>query len=138
MSQPQPDVIEQLVLEVRTLRSAVERVERLMGERHEPRVSTVCHVLLSTIFEEIGNRNFTARELIDHAVRLSAPLLRAISEAGATSPKKAGKLFARLRGQNLSGLSIDRVAHESAGIVWTITHNLSVFPEVSNATKHTD
>jgi hypothetical protein len=137
MSQP-ADVIDRLVREVAALRNAVERVERLMGERHEPRVSTACHVLLSTIFEEIGNRNFTARELIDHAVRLSAPLLRAISDAGATSPKKAGKLFARVRGQNLSGLSIDRVAHESAGLVWSIRHNVSVFPKVSNATKHTE
>jgi hypothetical protein len=127
-----------IITELRALRLVVERAEHLREERHGPRVSTACHTLLSAIFNEVGNRNFTSGELLDHATRRSPPLLEALADAGATSPKKAGKLFARVRGQNLSGLSIDRVAHESAGIVWTITHNVSVFAEVLNATKHTD
>jgi hypothetical protein len=135
MSQPQPDVIEQLVTEMRALRSAVER---LTEERHGPRVSLAAHSVLSAIFNEVGNKQFTSGELLSYAAAQSAPLLSALADAGATTPKRAGKLFAKVKGRNLSGLSIDRVAHESAGIVWTITHNVSVFPEVSNATKHID
>jgi hypothetical protein len=127
MSQPQPDVIEQLVREMHGLCVAVKH---LTEKQHGRRVSTACHTLLSVIFNEVGNKCFTSKELLSYAAARSAPLLSALADAGATNPKRAGKLFAKVKGRNLSGLSIDRVAHESAGIVWTITHNVSVFPSV--------
>jgi hypothetical protein len=79
------------------------------------------HRLLAIISNELGAQVFSARELIERAHWSgSGPVLLALVDVGATNPKRLGKLFQKLNGQNLSGLSIERVVQGSAGAQWAV------------------
>ena len=72
--------------------------------------------VLGAIHAAIGDKAFTASDVIQYINAYSAEGLRAVLlAAGAENARQLGRLFARLEGRGLR-----RVGHEKDGVVWQI------------------
>src|SRR4051812_46656141 len=106
-------LILELLGEVRGLRAELARAHAGAA------VPVACHALLAEIAAHVGERAFTSSELLQHADTANA-WLDALADAGAATPRRAGKLFRKIAGRNLSGFVVERTGRESGGTVWAV------------------
>lgn len=105
-----------ILAEMRALRADLHRAGVI-----PPQAANDDHLLMA-ISEAVGDKLFTASELIEHADKaddhLRAALAASLGEKPA--PRSLGKLLARLEAKPSGGLVICRVGDERAGIIWTV------------------
>ncbi|WP_395697973.1 hypothetical protein [Methylocella sp.] len=99
-----------LAAEVAVLR---REVAELRGERPADG-----EALATTIFEAIGERAFSARELIEHAG--FAPSKRLAAAVGHLSPRSLGRLLASAARKPTSGYIVESASSDAAGRIWCV------------------
>ena len=72
--------------------------------------------LLAAIAECAPETDFTTGELVRHA-RFAEPLKELLN---GMPPKKIGRLFKRIEGQDFNGLRVERIGSDSAGVIWRV------------------
>jgi hypothetical protein len=78
-------------------------------------------LLLAVIAREFDYGIFTKKELIERANwGGSGPLVLALADASVRNARSLGKLLTKLQKLNLPGLYVERVGHQSLGILWAV------------------
>ncbi len=96
------------------LRDIRQLLERDRGPRDQADVA-----LFMVIAEVIGDRKFTAVEILAHC-RASSELRDAIEASDVTSPRELGKLCRRVERMPVAGLRLERVGNCRDGVVWRL------------------
>lgn len=103
-------LLEELLAEVRGLRADLCELRR----KSEPPVKP--GDLITAIAECVGDSEFTTTDLVHHA-RYAEPMREKLS---GMSPKKIGRLFRKIEGQDFDGLCISRIGDDRDGVLWRI------------------
>ena len=93
-------------------------VERLSGVPGRPNVGA----LLRAVFEAVADRVFAASEIIEFADAVGAEELRGeiVRAVGALNPRRLGKRFAAIEGEEHDGYRLRRVGSDRDGIAWQV------------------
>lgn len=97
--------VDLILAEIRELRAERQRRQPVDSAR-----------LVAAIAECAGDREFTTGELVRHAP-YAEPLRDLLA---GMPPKKIGKLFRQIEGQDLDGLCIVRLAAHREGVLWRV------------------
>jgi hypothetical protein len=121
--------IHDLIVELRALPAAIAEALQYVDQprcralRDGEHVELV--VLITAISAAVGNRLFTANELIKHAEdvepALRMTLVQVVGVFDSRTARRIGKRLQRAEGQRLNGYQVERVKTERGGAVWRIT-----------------
>jgi hypothetical protein len=75
--------------------------------------------LIPAIARAVGDRPFSARELVNHA-RVDRTFAAALGPTDTETPRSVGKLLARLEGGAFGGFTLLRADADRDGIVWRV------------------
>ena len=92
----------------------IELLERGRGARDQADVA-----LLLAVAEALGDRQFTSAALVAHA-EADLALRQALVGADISTTRELGCLLRRLEGSVLSGLRLERMGDQRAGVVWRV------------------
>jgi hypothetical protein len=107
-------LLRELLAEIRGLRAD------LAGRPTAPKAASL-QELIDAIAFAVGDKAFTAKELVTHAEALPAERLKnALNAAGGTNHKCIGRLLLRMSKQEFSGWRIKRLFRERDGLLWII------------------
>jgi hypothetical protein len=105
---------QQVLEELRALRAELRE--------HRPRRQPPgAEALLHEMRRHVGDRAFTARELVEFAALPDSEALRIAITAltqGALNPKRLGKLLRRVEGLPVEGFVLRAIGADSAGRIW--------------------
>lgn len=91
---------------------------RALDRGHGPRDAADV-ALLVAIAEAIGDRTFTAAQLVTHS-HASSVLRDALEAADITNARDLGWVCRRVEGRPLSGLVLERDGDARAGVLWRV------------------
>jgi hypothetical protein len=74
-------------------------------------------VLVATIAAAVGDRAFSARELVAHARVVGGPVAVAL---GGLSARRLGKKLRKLAGQEFDGLVVEHLGADRDGAIWVV------------------
>ncbi|OYW98384.1 MAG: hypothetical protein B7Z14_14955 [Bosea sp. 32-68-6] len=104
-----------ILAELRALNARIDRLDRA-GYAVPP-----SHGLVIAIGQHVGERAFTAAELIRHGEAAAPALLSAIETAcGRISARSLGKKLAKMSGTSIAGMRVESLAEERSGRLWRV------------------
>ena len=103
------ELLKELLVEIRLLRADLASFRR-------PDHALEPGSLLAAIAECAPDTDFTTRELVRHA-RFAEPMKELLN---GMPPKKIGRFFKRIEGQDFNGLRVERIGSDSAGVIWRV------------------
>jgi hypothetical protein len=129
LTRPRPDAsviegqIDALVAELAALRETVRAHEARIAQlearcRRKPNLTT--SALLPAIAAAVGDRLFSAKEVIEHSTLVDAGLRQVLTDAGITSAPKLGKRLQAIEGQVVGDLVLERIGRDDVGVVWHV------------------
>lgn len=100
---------------------ALERIATAIEGKNPP-LRRVLGALLGAIFGRVGDRVFVATELIEYAEVADAEELRSaiLAAIGSANPRRLGKAFAEIEGEEIDGYRLQRVGADRGGICWKV------------------
>src|SRR5262245_4611136 len=114
----------ELCIELRALRLVVQqlvaelRAQRQDHERRRQRPSRAG--LLSAIATSVGDREFTAAEVLRHA-EVDPALATALDRAELTTARLVAKFFQQVKGRTIDGVRVEPIGKDGDGsILWRV------------------
>lgn len=101
--------------------AVLERIAVAVEANLAPRRREV-GVLLRAIHARVADRVFVAPELIEYAEISDAEELRSaiLAAIGSANPRRLGKAFAEIEGEEIDGYRLQRVGADRGGICWKV------------------
>lgn len=117
-------LLKQIAADLHALREIRDELRLLRagkaGRGRQPQTSAAN--LLRLIAEFVGDRFFSARELAEHAALPASSELHAaiVGAVGVANPRRLGKYFRRIEGQELDGLHMKAIGNDRDGLIWRV------------------
>lgn len=103
----------QVLDELRLIRQVLERRSRPRDEDD----LRVFHAM--AVNQDVRSTRFSAADVIRHAL-VARALRDALTAADCENPRSLGRLFRRIEGREIDGLTLVRVGEDRHGLVWVL------------------